>query len=230
MSRLDETLTELGVPLDPRLAELAWTHRSWAYENGGVPTNERLEFLGDSVLGVVVTEYLYVTFPDRPEGQLAKLRSAVVNAQSLAKVALALDLGEGLRLGRGELATGGRAKVSILADTMEAFIGAVHLTGGIGMSSRFVHHLFDPLVDEAARVGAGLDWKTSLQELCAALGLGVPTYDMTESGPDHDKRFEAHAVMGEYRFGPGKGLNKKMAEQEAAALAYAALSIADAET
>ncbi len=224
MSRLEELLSELGVPLDPQLAELAQTHRSWAYENGGAPTNERLEFLGDSVLGVIVTEYLYTTFPDRPEGHLAKLRSAVVNAQCLARVAVGLELGEGLRLGRGELTTGGRAKVSILADTMEAFIGAIHLSGGIEMSSRFVHHLFDPLVDEAARLGAGLDWKTSLQELCAQRGLGVPVYEHSESGPDHDKRFEAYAIAGDLRFGPGPGLNKKQAEQEAAALAYAALT------
>ncbi len=227
MSRLDDALTELGVPLDPQLAALAQTHRSWAYENGGVPTNERLEFLGDAVLGIVVTEYLYTRFPDRPEGQLAKLRSAVVNAQCLAKVAVGLDLGDGLKLGRGELGTGGRTKVSILADTMEAFIGAIHLTGGIEMSSRFVHHIFDPLVDEAAGLGAGLDWKTSLQELCAQQGLGVPMYEHAESGPDHDKRFEAYAVAGDRRFGPGQGLNKKQAEQEAAALAYGALAGVD---
>ncbi|HPZ48865.1 MAG TPA: ribonuclease III [Propionibacteriaceae bacterium] len=224
ISRLDATLTELGVPLDAQLAELAQTHRSWAYEHGGVPTNERLEFLGDAVLGIVVTEHLYATFPDRAEGQLAKLRAAVVNAQCLAKVAQSLDLGDGLKLGRGELTTGGRSKVSILADTMEAFIGAIHLTGGIEMSSRFVHHLFDPLIDDAARLGAGLDWKTSLQQLSAQLGLGVPSYEHCESGPDHDKRFEAYAVTGEHRFGPGSGLSKKQAEQEAAALAYASLS------
>ena len=224
MSRLDETLSELGIPLDPDLAQLAWTHRSWAYENGGVATNERLEFLGDAVLGVVVTEFLYERFPDRAEGQLAKLRSAVVNAHSLARVALSLGLDEGLKLGRGEVTSGGRAKVSILADTMEACIGAIHLTAGGQGSSRFVHHLFDPLVEDAARLGAGLDWKTSLQELCARLGLGVPSYAITESGPDHDKRFEAYAVASDRRFGPGSGLSKKQAEQRAAELAYLALS------
>ena len=224
MSRLDEILADLGVPMDPGLADLAMTHRSWAYENGGAATNERLEFLGDAVLGLVVTDYLYQRYPDRPEGQLAKLRAAVVNAQSLAKVALGLGLDEGIKLGRGELITGGRTKVSILADTMEACIGAVHLTSGVEGSSRLVHHLFDPLVEEAARLGAGLDWKTSLQELCAQRGWGVPSYEITESGPDHDKRFEAFAVAGDRRFGPGSGFNKKQAEQQAAAAAPAALS------
>ncbi len=226
MSRITDVIDELGVSIDPQLYALATTHRSWAYENGGVPTNERLEFLGDAVLGLVVTEHLYRSFPDRPEGVLAKLRAAVVNSQSLAGVARELQLGADIRLGRGELATGGSDKGSILADTLEAVIGAVLLTGGIEQATVFVHHLFDPLVENAASLGAGLDWKTSLQELCAELGLGAPTYQVTESGPDHDKRFEAHAMTGEHRFGPGVGLNKKQAEQQAAALAFTTLRAA----
>ncbi|HET7725036.1 MAG TPA: ribonuclease III [Propionibacteriaceae bacterium] len=224
MSRVLTVLGELGIDLDAQLYRLAVTHRSWAYENGGVPTNERLEFLGDAVLGVVVTEHLYLTFPEEPEGILAKLRAAVVNAQSLAAVARSLDLGAELLLGRGEGATGGRDKASILADTLEAVIGAVFLEHGIVQAGRFVHRLFDPVVAEAATLGAGLDWKTSLQERCAVLGLGVPTYQVSESGPDHDKRFEAYAVVGDSRFGPGHGLNKKQAEQEAAASAFTALT------
>ncbi|MHB1009976.1 MAG: ribonuclease III [Propionibacteriaceae bacterium] len=229
MSRVLTVLGELGIELDAQLYRLAVTHRSWAYENGGVPTNERLEFLGDAVLGVVVTEHLYLTFPEEPEGTLAKLRAAVVNAQSLAAVARTLDLGAELLLGRGEATTGGRDKASILADTLEAVIGAVFLEHGIVQAARFVHLLFDPVVEEAATLGAGLDWKTSLQERCAVLGLGVPTYQVSESGPDHDKRFEAYAVVGEARYGPGNGLNKKQAEQEAAASAFTALtSVAEA--
>lgn len=224
MSRVGAVLEELGIELDAQLYRLAVTHRSWAYENGGVPTNERLEFLGDAVLGVVVTEHLYLTFPDEPEGILAKLRAAVVNAQSLASVARSLNLGEDLLLGRGEATTGGRDKASILADTLEAVIGAVFLTRGIEPAGRFVHALFDSVVGEAATLGAGLDWKTSLQELAANLSLGVPYYEVSESGPDHDKRFEAYAVVGEDRFGVGRGLNKKQAEQEAAALAFAGLT------
>jgi ribonuclease-3 len=225
MSQVLAVLRELGIDLDPQSYRLAVTHRSWAYENGGVPTNERLEFLGDAVLGVVVTEHLYLSFPLEPEGILAKLRAAVVNAQSLAAVARSLDLGTEVLLGRGEATTGGRDKASILADTLEAVIGAVFLQHGIVAAGKFVHALFDPVVEEAATLGAGLDWKTSLQELSAMLSLGVPTYAVTESGPDHDKRFEAFAVVSDERYGPGRGLNKKQAEQEAAAAAFAALKI-----
>ena len=171
----------------------------------------------------MVTEHLYLSFPHEPEGILAKLRAAVVNAQSLATVARTLDLGHEVLLGRGEATTGGRDKASILADTLEAVIGAVFLQNGIASAGRFVHTLFDPVVEEAATLGAGLDWKTSLQELSATLSLGVPNYQVTESGPDHDKRFVAYAVVSDERYGPGHGLNKKQAEQEAAASAFAAL-------
>lgn len=220
---LTETCRELGVEIDPGLYELALTHRSWAYENGGVPTNERLEFLGDAVLGVVMTDHLYRSHPDVAEGQLAKLRAAIVNARALADVARGLGIGPLIKLGRGEETTGGHDKASILADTMEAVIGAVYLTHGITGASRFVHHLFDPVAARAAELGAGLDWKTSLQELTAQAGLGVAHYAVTESGPDHDKRFEAWAVVGEHRFGPGKGRSKKQAEQEAASIGFAAV-------
>ncbi|MCC6496274.1 MAG: ribonuclease III, partial [Propionibacteriaceae bacterium] len=125
-----ELIQELGIDLDPQLYWLALTHRSYAYENGGLPHNERLEFLGDSVLGVVVTEFLYRSFPDLPEGRLAKLRAAVVNAHSLADVARSLDLGSQILLGKGELSTGGSNKSSILADSFEALLGAVLISSG----------------------------------------------------------------------------------------------------
>src|SRR4051794_21786300 len=157
----------LGVDLDPALAERAVTHRSYAYENGGLPTNERLEFLGDSVLGLVVTEELFRRHPDLPEGQLAKLRAAVVNARALAEVARELDIGRFLRLGRGEEASGGRDKSSILADAVEALIGAYYLDRGVEPTRELVLRLFGGLLDEAAGLGAGLDWKTSLQEVAA---------------------------------------------------------------
>ena len=177
--------------VDPELLDRALTHRSYAYEQGGLPTNERLEFLGDSVLGLVVTEHLFVTYPDLSEGQLAKLRAAVVNSRALADIARKLDLGAVIHLGRGEESTGGRDKSSILADTMEAVIGAVFLQHGIDAARAFVHHLFDPLMAEVATRGAGLDWKTSLQEIASMSGLGVPVYDVVESGPDHAKTFQA---------------------------------------
>jgi len=224
MSRTRRLLEELGIEIDPQLYSLALTHRSYAYENGGLPHNERLEFLGDSVLGVVVTEYLYRTYPDFPEGRLAKLRAAVVNAQSLASVARELRLGEELLLGRGEITTGGADKASILADSLEALFGAVLISNGRDAADRLLHRLFDPLVDQAVTVGAGLDWKTSLQEICADRDLGLPGYRITETGPDHDKRFTAVAVVGEQAFAPGYGRSKKQAEQQAAEAAFLALN------
>ena len=224
MSRARQLLDELGIEIDPQLYSLALTHRSYAYENGGLPHNERLEFLGDSVLGVVVTEYLYRTYPDFPEGRLAKLRAAVVNAQSLAAVARGLELGDELLLGRGELTTGGADKASILADSLEALFGAVLISNGRDAADRLLHHLFDPLVNQAVTVGAGLDWKTSLQEICAERDLGLPSYRITETGPDHDKRFTAVAVVGEQSYAPGNGRSKKQAEQQAAEAAFVALT------
>lgn len=223
MAGIEELCTELGVPIDPQLFVLALTHRSYAYENGGLPTNERLEFLGDSVLGLIVTDHLYRVHPELSEGELAKLRAAVVNARALAQVARSLDVGPLIRLGRGEVTTGGADKSSILADTMEALLGAVYLAHGMDGARLLVHRLFDPLMERAAQLGAGLDWKTSLQELTSTLGLGAPRYEITESGPDHDKRFEAVVVLGELRFGHGRGRNKKQAEQEAAGSAFAEL-------
>ncbi|UMG94645.1 ribonuclease III [Nocardioides sp. TF02-7] len=211
----------LGDPeLDPGLLDRALTHRSFAYENGGLPTNERLEFLGDSVLGVVVTETLYRVHPDLSEGRLAKLRAAVVNARALAEVARGIGLGQYIKLGRGEESTGGRDKASILSDTVEAVIGAIHLSGGIETSSRVVHLLFDPLIEAASAMGAGLDWKTSLQELAAEHGLGVPEYVLEDDGPDHMKTFTAQVRVGEKLYGNGTGRSKKEAEQGAAETAY----------
>ncbi|GAA1767012.1 ribonuclease III [Nocardioides hankookensis] len=212
----------LGDPeLDPELLERALTHRSYAYENGGLPTNERLEFLGDSVLGVVVTETLYRTHPDLSEGRLAKLRAAVVNARALAEVGRTIGVGEHVMLGRGEEATGGREKASILSDTVEAVIGAVHLSGGgFETSAVVVHRLFDPLIEAASAMGAGLDWKTSLQELSAEHGLGVPEYVIADEGPDHMKTFTAQVRVGANLYGNGLGRSKKEAEQAAAETAY----------
>ena len=220
-------LTALDVDLAPQMLEQALTHRSFAYEHGGLPTNERLEFLGDSVLGLVVTETLYRSHPDLPEGQLAKLRSAVVNMRALAEVARTIGLGAHLRLGKGEEATGGRDKASILADGLEALIGAVYVDRGIEVATAVVHRLFDPLLDRAPRLGAGLDWKTSLQELTASLELGVPEYRITESGPDHAKSFVATVVLRDGPHGSGRGNSKKEAEQEAAAATWESLAAQD---
>ncbi|MDN5893598.1 MAG: ribonuclease III [Nocardioides sp.] len=225
----DELRSALGSPdLDPELLDLALTHRSFAYENGGLPTNERLEFLGDSVLGVVVTEHLFRTHPDLSEGRLAKLRAAVVNARALAEVARTIGLGEHIKLGRGEESTGGREKASILSDTVEAVIGAIHISGDFDNACAVVHRLFDPLMDAAAALGAGLDWKTSLQELSAEHALGVPEYVIEDSGPDHLKEFIAEVKVGDRLYGHGVGRSKKEAEQQAAETAYGEIVAAHA--
>jgi ribonuclease-3 len=221
---LSELLDVLGVPdFDLGLLERALTHRSYAYENGGLPTNERLEFLGDSVLGLVVTETLYSAHPDLSEGRLAKLRAAVVNARALADVGRTLDLGRHIRLGRGEDSTGGRDKASILSDTVEAVIGAVFVDKGFVVAGDVVHRLFDPVIAAASEMGAGLDWKTSLQELTANHSLGVPDYVISEVGPDHEKTFTARVRVADSLYGHGTGRSKKEAEQQAAETAYRAL-------
>jgi ribonuclease-3 len=217
-------LSALNVQLSAEMLERALTHRSFAYENGGLPTNERLEFLGDSVLGLIVTDTLFREFPDLPEGQLAKLRAAVVNMRALAGVARGLRLGDYVYLGKGEEGTGGRDKSSILADTLEAVIGAVYLDRGLPEADALVHRLFDPVIARSARLGAGLDWKTSLQELTAAEILGVPEYIVQESGPDHQKSFRASVRIGGRTFGSGEGRSKKEAEQQAAETAWNMIS------
>jgi ribonuclease-3 len=219
-----ELLAALEVPLGGLLLERALMHRSFAYENGGLPTNERLEFLGDSVLGLIVTDTLFQQYPDLPEGQLAKLRAAVVNMRALAGVARGLRLGAYVRLGKGEEGTGGRDKSSILADTLEAVIGAVYVDQGLPAADGLVHRLFDPVIARSARLGAGLDWKTSLQELTAAEVLGVPEYHVEESGPDHQKSFRASVRIGPHTYGEGEGRSKKEAEQQAAEAAWTAIS------
>jgi ribonuclease-3 len=219
-----ELLRTLDTGLGPELLGRALTHRSYAYENGGLPTNERLEFLGDAVLGLIVTDTLFRRYPDLPEGQLAKLRAAVVQMRALADVARSLNLGSYIRLGRGEEGTGGRDKSSILADTLEAVIGAVYFECGLIAADALVHRLFDPVISRSAGLGAGLDWKTSLQELTASGVLGVPEYHVEESGPDHQKFFRATVRVGGRSYGSGQGRSKKEAEQQAAEAAWKAIS------
>jgi ribonuclease III len=219
-----DLLAALQMPVRQDLLDRALMHRSFAYENGGLPTNERLEFLGDSVLGLIVTDTLFRQYPDLPEGQLAKLRAAVVNMRALAAVARGLDLGAYVRLGKGEEGTGGRDKASILADTLEAVIGAVYLDRGLAAADALVHRLFDPVIARSARLGAGLDWKTSLQELTASEILGAPEYHVEESGPDHQKSFRAYVRIGSTTYGEGEGRSKKEAEQQAAEAAWNAIT------
>ncbi|MGV8847060.1 ribonuclease III [Tessaracoccus sp.] len=224
MSRLVQKLDELGVLVDAQLFDLAFTHRSWAYENGRVESNERLEFLGDAVLQIVVTEHIFRTYPHLAEGHMAKLRSSVVSSHALAGVARHLGLGEHIKLGKGEVATGGSAKASILADTTEALIGAIHMSGGSEASDIFVHAVFDPLITRSEEEGSYTDFKTALQEMSAQRGWGAPTYEITGSGPDHERVFIAVAVVGGKPISSGTAPSKKTAEQRAATLAHRMLS------
>jgi ribonuclease-3 len=213
-------LEALGAKIDPELLVLALTHRSFAHEAGGIPTNERLEFLGDSILGLVVTEHLYRTHPDLPEGELAKMRAASVSQRALAEIARDIGLGPYVLLGRGETSTGGAGKDSILSDTLESLLGAIYICHGLEETRRVVLRLVGPTLKTAASLGAGLDWKTSLQELVAARGLNPVEYQAEGTGPDHARVFEAAVLIDGEEWGRGNGTSKKLAEQRAAASAY----------
>lgn len=217
-------IAALGVRIDPELLELALTHRSWAYENGGVANNERLEFLGDSILGQAVTVMLYSSYPDLDEGELAKRRASLVSAVALAEVARGIGLGDHLKLGKGEELTGGRGKSSILADTVEALIGAAYLDCGGDEATALVLRLIDPLLADPARFGAAMDPKTSLQELVASLGRTAPVYEVVDAGPDHSKVFTATVVVDGEAIASGVGTSRKQAEMAAALSAWTALS------
>jgi len=224
VGELHELERRLGVAFaDPGLLRLALTHRSHAFEAGGLPTNERLEFLGDAVLGLAVTDHLYRDLPDAPEGRLAKIRASVVNTTSLAEVGRALGLGAHLLLGRGEEQSGGRDKDSLLADTVEALLGAVYLDAGVEASFALVWRLFGGMVVDTAARADTRDHKTTLQELTAATMGTAPLYELAGEGPDHARHFTAVAVVAGERLGRGEGRSKKAAEQAAAAEAVAVL-------
>lgn len=214
---------KLGVEIDAELLSLALTHRSYAYEHGQIPHNERLEFLGDSVLGQAVTVRLFTENPDLDEGSLAKRRASVVSTVALADVARRIGLGEHVLLGRGERLTGGRDKDSILADTLEALIGATYVSVGPDAATSLVLRLIEPLLADADRYGAAMDPKTSLQELAARRSQAAPVYTVESAGPDHDRRFTATVVVGD-TVGTGTGTSKKHAEAAAALAAWRLLS------
>ena len=210
---------------DPALLQLALAHRSWCAENGQVESNERLEFLGDAVLGLAVADEIFRHHPDLPEGQLAKLRAGVVNSATLADIARSIDLGSALLLGKGEAATGGADKQSILADALEAIIGAVYLDGGFVAAQTLVLHLWQPVIADALREGpGGFDHKTRLQEMAVAAFDRAPDYRVDTSGPDHARIFRASVAVGAEVLGAGTGSSKKEAEQAAAREAVQALN------
>jgi ribonuclease-3 len=205
---------------DPEIRRAALTHRSYAFEQGLTVTNERLEFLGDSVLGLVVTDMAYLAYPDMPEGQLAKLRAAIVNMSALAEVARSLDLGRLVLVGRGEELSGGRDKASILADALEAVFGAVYIDRGLDVASGLIERLFRPRMEAYVRGEGDRDFKTILQELASQELRQMPEYRIEDRGPDHEKEFTATVFLGSEPYGAGMGRSKKEAEQQAAREAF----------
>ncbi len=209
---------------DPALLEAALTHRSYAFERGSVVTNERLEFLGDAVLGLVITDLIFRAYDDRPEGELAKLRAAMVNMTTLADVARDLGLGRQILLGRGEELSGGRNKSSILADGLEAVFGALYLDQGLVTAHAVLEKVFWPRITAYVRGEGDRDYKTILQEKVAQDLGRVPEYRVEERGPDHEKEFTATVYLAGREFGTGVGRSKKEAEQRAAREAHARLN------
>lgn len=208
---------------DSWLLDRALSHRSWCAEHEGVPSNERLEFLGDAVLGWAIADLAFREFTDVPEGRLTDLRKSVVNATALAGIAEEIGLGPYLKLGRGEVASGGSAKPSILSDAFEAVLAAVYLDGGPEPAFSLVERFVAPHMARNIDGLAQRDHKTELQELCARLGRPVPEYILSSIGPDHAKVFTADVMVDSRSVGVGEGGSKKSAEQAAAAAACAAL-------
>jgi len=213
----------LGVSIPTELLEQALTHRSFAYEQGG-SHYERLEFLGDAILQQVITLELYERFSDLPEGELSKRRSALVSTSALAEVARSIDLGGFLRLGNGEVSTGGHDKSSLLADVVESIIGAAYLSLGQQAAADIVIRLVGPLFDQSDRFGISMDHKTALQEHCDRHAMGKPVYAVTSEGPDHSRQFHATVSSDGVALGAGSGSSKKTAEVAAAQQALAELS------
>ncbi len=201
-----------------RLKQLALTHRSWANEKGLTENNERLEFLGDSVLSLIISEYLYKNFPDYPEGELARIRGQIVSMNSLARAARRLSLGEKLLLGKGESNSGGKNKDSILADSFEAVIGAVYIERGLEKSRKFVMENLSFIIEEVFQQCDFRDAKTSLQEIVQQKFKELPQYNIVrEEGPDHEKWFVINVFFAGEVKGSGEGPTKKIAQQQAAA-------------
>jgi len=217
-------LTEsLGVQVDQQLLTQALTHRSYSYENGGIPNSERLEFLGDSVLGFVVTEHIYQLLPDLDEGELTKVKNSVVSEKALSVAAKQIGLGDHLRLGKGEEQTGGRSKPSLLCDAFEAVLGAVLLSEGFESARAMVERFIFPFLSDPDALRYQSDPKTSILEFAQAKSLGAVRYALAFEGPDHDRQYFATVFVGEQELAKAEGRTKKAAETAAAEVALAAL-------
>lgn len=209
-------IQRLGISIEAELLELALTHSSYAYENGKIPNNERLEFLGDSVLGFVVTGHVYSENPEMDEGSLSRLRSATVSAKTLAIAANQIGLGEFIRLGKGELSTGGQTKTNILADTFEAIIGAAYLSGGLAPAKSIIDSLVLPLLSSEDELLETSEPRTVLSELLKSLGKSDASFEVTHDGPDHDRTFFAEVIVDGAGISKGSGRTRKAAEAQAA--------------
>jgi ribonuclease-3 len=216
-------IQRLGISIEAELLELALTHSSYAYENGKIPNNERLEFLGDSVLGFVVTGHVYSENPDLDEGSLSRLRSATVSAKTLAIAANQIGLGEFVRLGKGELSTGGQTKTNILADTFEAIIGAAYLSGGLAPAKSIIDSLVLPLLSSEDELLETSEPRTVLSELLKSLGKSDSSFEVTHEGPDHDRTFFAEVIVDGAAISKGSGRTRKAAEAQAAVQALKTL-------
>ena len=211
----NELLERLGADIAPELLELALTHSSFAYENGG-EDNERLEFVGDSILGYLVAVHVFQTQSALKEGEMTKLKNAVVSAQALATAANRIELGSFLRLGKGEEQTGGRQKINLLADAFEAVLGAAYLSSGIEAASSIVQKHIIPLLEDPDSIRESADPKTSLLERLAKLGMEPARYEITGEGPDHERTYSAICWSGANQLGVGNGTTKRGAETSAA--------------
>jgi ribonuclease-3 len=221
---LDDLGRKLGVEIEPKLLELALTHRSYAYEHGGIPNNERLEFLGDSVLGFVVTAHIHDNYPDLDEGDLTKIKNSVVSAKALAAVAEPLGIGEFMLLGKGEQQTGGRSKANLLADTFEALLGAAYVSKGIEAASGIVERIVFPLLSDHDALLENSEPKTKLQELAQQLNRGEVSYDTRFEGPDHERQFFTSVFFGNDLIAEGSGRSRKTSETAAAVVALHSLT------
>jgi ribonuclease-3 len=213
---LDALGKSLGVEIEPQLLELALTHRSYSYENGRGPNNERLEFLGDAILGFLVTSHIHDHFSDMDEGNLTKLKNAVVSAPALAQAASSINLGEYLLLGKGEIQTGGREKMNLLADTFEALLGAAYVSKGLEAAKTIVDQHILPLLDSAEELLLSADPKTTLLESMQQQGKSLPVYQTTHEGPDHDRTFFANLLIDGQVIASATGRSRKQAETNAA--------------
>jgi ribonuclease-3 len=216
-------IQRLGISIEAELLDLALTHSSYAYENGKIPNNERLEFLGDSVLGFVVTGHVYSENPEMDEGSLSRLRSATVSAKTLAVAANQIGLGEFVRLGKGELSTGGQTKTNILADTFEAIIGAAYLSGGLAPAKSIIDSLVLPLLSSEDELLETSEPRTVLSELLKSLGKSDASFEVTHEGPDHDRTFVAEVIVDGAAIAKGSGRTRKAAEAQSAIAALKTL-------